>query len=106
MSSLPNHHQLIRPRLRQPHLAGPAEDLAHACVATGALVHGELFGLRVEARRGVGTEIGQPDGMRSAMNSLFTAFPVPRQSVLVRHRHDPGLVVCDFVIDHKREALQ
>jgi hypothetical protein len=54
------HYQLIRPRLRQPHLAGPAENLAHAGVAAGALEYGELFGLRVEAQHGVGAEIWIP----------------------------------------------
>jgi hypothetical protein len=54
------HYQHIRPRLRQPHLAGPAGNPAHARVAAGALEYGELFGLRVEAQRGVGAETWIP----------------------------------------------
>ena len=58
--SVAHHHQLIRPRLRAPQLARPAQYLAHGRAGTGQLEHVEALAVRIEAHDRIAAKVGQP----------------------------------------------
>src|SRR5258705_3197099 len=58
--SVPDHHQAVRPRLRAPGLARPAEHLAHIGAALVAREGGEALAHRIEALDRIGRPVGRP----------------------------------------------
>src|SRR6202045_4688555 len=58
--SIPDHHQTVRPRLRAPYLARPAEHLAHIGAALVAREGGKTLAHRIEALDRIGGPGGRP----------------------------------------------
>src|SRR5436853_7390402 len=58
---VPHHHQPVRPRLRAPSFAGPAEHLAHRGAALVRREALEFFCRGIEAQNCVGNKIRDPD---------------------------------------------